>query len=83
MALMITDDCILCGVCEAECLNGAISFGESYHEISSNLCTECVGYADSPQCVEVCPLNCIVVNPNHRESAAELHLKHLIISASS
>ncbi len=59
MALIITDECINCDVCEPECPNEAISQGEEIYEIDPNKCTECVGHYDTPQCVEVCPVDCI------------------------
>lgn len=59
MSLMITDECINCDVCEPECPNEAIYQGDSIYEIDSNKCTECVGHYDAPQCVEVCPVDCI------------------------
>ncbi|MBY0235232.1 MAG: 4Fe-4S binding protein, partial [Burkholderiaceae bacterium] len=31
MALMITDECINCDVCEPECPNEAISMGEEFY----------------------------------------------------
>ena len=55
MALIITDECINCDVCEPECPNEAISQGAEIYEIDPNKCTECVGHYDTPQCVEVCP----------------------------
>jgi ferredoxin len=54
MALLITDDCINCDVCEPECPNDAISMGEEFYEIDPNKCTECVGHFDEPQCQQVC-----------------------------
>lgn len=59
MSLMITDECINCDVCEPECPNEAIAQGETIYEIDPNKCTECVGHYDTPQCVEVCPVDCI------------------------
>lgn len=59
MSLKITDDCINCDVCEPECPNGAISQGEEIYVIDPNLCTECVGHYDEPQCQQVCPVDCI------------------------
>ena len=47
MALIITDDCINCDVCEPECPNGAISQGEEIYVIDPNLCTECVGFHEA------------------------------------
>jgi len=75
MALMITDICINCDVCEPECPNGAISQGEEIYEIDPALCTECVGHFDTPQCVEVCPVDCIPKNPEHVETKEELLAK--------
>ncbi len=71
MALMITDECIACGACISECPNEAISEGEPY-VINPDLCTECVGFFDEPQCVEVCPVDCIIPDPDHQESKEEL-----------
>ncbi len=76
MALMITDECINCDVCEPECPNEAISPGEEIYEIAPRLCTECVGHFDTPQCVEVCPVECIIVNPEHEETQSQLMLKY-------
>ena len=56
MALLISDECINCDVCEPECPNGAISQGEEIYVINPMLCTECVGHHDLPQCMEVCPV---------------------------
>ena len=71
MALLITDECIACGACISECPNEAISEGEPY-VINPDLCTECVGFFDEPQCVEVCPVDCIIPDPDHQESKEEL-----------
>ena len=76
MALMITDECINCDVCEPECPNGAISQGETIYVINPNLCTECIGHYDTPQCVEVCPVDCIPKNPDYVESKEALQLKY-------
>ncbi len=79
MALIITDECINCDVCEPECPNGAISQGEEIYKIDPNLCTECVGHYNEPQCVEVCPVDCIITNPNHIESKEQLQAKYLLL----
>ncbi|MHB1585552.1 MAG: YfhL family 4Fe-4S dicluster ferredoxin [Acidiferrobacteraceae bacterium] len=76
MALMITDECINCDVCEPECPNNAISPGDAIYQIDPNLCTECVGHFDTPQCVEVCPVDCIPKDPMHAESHEELQQKY-------
>lgn len=81
MALMITDECINCDVCEPECPNGAISQGEEIYVIDPNLCTECVGHFDTPQCQEVCPIDCIPFNPDVVETKEQLHQKYLQIIA--
>lgn len=76
MALMITDHCINCDVCEPECPNGAISQGVEFYEIDPGRCTECVGHFDAPQCREVCPVDCIPVNPDVVESPEQLRAKY-------
>lgn len=75
MALLITDLCINCDVCEPECPNGAISAGAEYYFIDPRLCTECVGHHDRPRCIEVCPVECIIPDPAHTETREELHEK--------
>ena len=76
MALMITDECINCDVCEPECPNDAIYQGEEIYEINADLCTECVGHFETSQCVEVCPVECIPINPHRVESREDLLLKY-------
>jgi ferredoxin len=76
MALKIDDDCINCDVCEPECPNDAIYMGEEIYEIDWKKCTECVGHYDEPQCVEVCPVDCIPKDENHVESNADLQVKY-------
>jgi ferredoxin len=72
MSLMITDECINCDVCEPVCPNEAIYQGAEIYEINPNLCTECVGHFDQPQCVEVCPIDCIPLNPEVVETKEQL-----------
>jgi ferredoxin len=81
MALLITDECINCDVCEMECPNDAISQGEEIYEINPDQCTECVGHFDAPQCVAVCPVDCIVNDPLRLESREALYDKYLKLSS--
>jgi ferredoxin len=81
MALIIHDECINCDVCEPECPNGAISQGEEIYVINPSLCTECVGHFDKPQCMEVCPVDCIEKDPAHVESRDSLYQKYLKLTA--
>jgi len=81
MALMITDECINCDVCEPECPNDAISQGTEIYVIDPAKCTECVGHFDAPQCVEVCPVDCIPVDPGHAETRDQLRLKYEVLMA--
>ncbi len=76
MALIITDECINCDVCEPECPNGAISQGDEIYVIEPDLCTECVGHYETSQCVEVCPVDCIIVDPDNKETEEELRAKY-------
>jgi len=75
MAYMITEECILCGACEPECPNDAISEGEEIYVIDPNKCTQCVGHYDESQCALVCPVDCCVPDPAHEESQEELLAK--------
>ncbi len=83
MALLITDECINCDVCEPECPNEAISMGPEIYVIDPAKCTECVGHFGEPQCVQVCPVECIPVNPEHVETRDQLTLKyrHLMLAS--
>lgn len=76
MALIITDDCINCAVCEPECPNLAIYEGEEIFEIDPDRCTECVGHFNEPQCQLVCPVDCIPQDPDRVESREVLQLKY-------
>ena len=53
MAHKISDECVACGACQAECPVGAISEGDNIYIIDPELCTDCGA------CVEVCPVNAI------------------------
>ncbi|PHS67828.1 MAG: ferredoxin [Methylophaga sp.] len=79
MSLFITDECINCDVCEPECPNSAITQGEEIYEIDHNLCTECVGHFDEPQCVEVCPVDCIPQDPDYVETQQQLQDKYEVL----
>ncbi len=81
MALMITDECINCDVCEPECPNEAIYQGEEIYEIDPDKCTECVGHFDQPQCQEVCPVDCIPLDPQRTETKEQLLAKYETLMA--
>ena len=76
MSLFITDECINCDVCEPECPNDAIYQGDEIYEIHPNLCTQCVGHYDEPQCQQVCPVDCILIDPNNPETPEQLEQKY-------
>jgi len=50
MAYAISDECIACGACEAECPAEAISEGDGKFVIDPAKCTEC------GSCADVCPV---------------------------
>ncbi|MDQ2972597.1 MAG: YfhL family 4Fe-4S dicluster ferredoxin [Pseudomonadota bacterium] len=81
MALKITELCVNCDVCEPVCPNQAITLGVEIYEIAPDLCTECVGHHDTPRCVEVCPVECIIGDPRHPESHATLLAKYAALIA--
>lgn len=53
MAYVISDECVSCGTCEAECPTGAISQGEEHYEIDADVCVDC------GTCAGVCPMEAI------------------------
>jgi ferredoxin len=75
MALIITEECINCAACEPECPNEAITAGDEIYEIEPDKCTECVGHFDESQCAAVCPVDCCVLDPDHKETKEELTTK--------
>ena len=83
MALMITDDCINCDVCEPACPNDAISMGELIYQINPDKCTECVGHFDEPQCQQLCPVACIPIDPQHQETPSQLQAKFIRLQEQS
>lgn len=81
MALLINEDCINCAVCEPECPNNAISAGDEIFVVDATKCTECVGHFDESQCIDVCPVDCIVTDPEHVESKEQLQDKFARLTA--
>jgi ferredoxin len=80
MALKITELCVNCDVCEPVCPNQAISMGPEIYEIAPARCTECVGHYEVPQCIEVCPVECIFVDPEHAETPQQLQDKYTLLT---
>jgi ferredoxin len=50
MGYIIGDNCITCGVCEAECPEGAIFLGPAHFEVDPAKCKNC------GSCANVCPV---------------------------
>jgi ferredoxin len=76
MAFKITEECINCGACEPECPNQAITAGDEIYIIDPAKCTECVGHFDTSQCAAVCPVDCCIADPDHKETREELMAKY-------
>ena len=49
--------------------------GNELYYIVPDKCTECVGFHDEPQCAAVCPVDCCIDEPNHRETDEQLLAK--------
>ena len=54
MAYIINDNCISCGVCEAECPTSCISEGDGAYVINGPECIDCGA------CAGVCPVDACV-----------------------
>lgn len=48
---------------------------DDFFFIVTDKCTECEGFHDSPQCAEVCPVDCCIPDLANQESEEELILK--------
>lgn len=83
MALVITDLCINCDVCQPECPNDAIVQGDEIYVIEPSLCTECVGHDEESRCVAVCPVDAIVADPGHPETHEQLLAKFRRLTAAA
>ncbi|MBF0181229.1 MAG: ferredoxin [Magnetococcales bacterium] len=66
MALSITTACIACWACEPLCVNGAILVAHERFKIDPYACTECEGFDDPPQCVEICPVEGAIITADGR-----------------
>jgi cobalamin biosynthesis Co2+ chelatase CbiK len=75
MAYKITEECLSCGACEAECPNQAISEGPEYYVIDAAKCTECVGAWVEPKCAQACAVSAPQPDPDCKESRKELVAK--------
>ena len=58
---------------DADALHDPVNMDVYY--IVSDKCTECVGFHDEPQCAAVCPVDCCVDDPDHRETKEQLLAK--------
>jgi ferredoxin len=83
MAMRISSDCINCDLCEPECPNQAIAPGEEIYVIDPAKCTECVGHFEKSQCVNVCPVDAIGVDPDHMEIKEALQEKYQRLTLST
>jgi len=80
MALLINALCINCDVCAPACPNEAIRMGAEIYEIDPRRCTECRGHHDEPQCMVVCPVECILLDPQHAETEEQLMDKYRLLT---
>ncbi len=77
MALLITEECTNCDACVPVCPNDAIVEGDDIYVIKPELCSECVGTGEEEeQCILVCPVDCIIPDPDHEETEEQLQAKY-------
>ena len=53
MAFKISDACVSCGACAAQCAVGCIKEGDSHYEIDASACVSC------GSCAATCPVGAI------------------------
>jgi len=54
---------------------------DEFYYIVTEKCTECNGFHEEPQCAAVCPVDCCVDDPEHRESEDELLARKAFLHA--
>ena len=54
MAYVISDECVSCGACAAQCPAEAISEGDAHFEINPDACLDCGA------CADTCPMSAIL-----------------------
>ena len=53
MAYVISDECVSCGACAAQCPAEAISEGDAHFEINPDACLDCGA------CTDTCPMSAL------------------------
>ena len=76
MSLKIIDECIACDACVEVCPTIAIEAADPIYVIESDICCECVGYHDKYSCVEVCPVDAIIIDEAIQETKQTLLEKY-------
>lgn len=61
MTLHITKLCVKCDLCIEACPKKAIKFKNKKYTINKNICTECIGYYNQPQCKKICPIKNAII----------------------
>lgn len=56
-------------------------YSNDFFYIVPDKCTECKGFHDEPQCIDVCPVDCCIPDPNHVEDEAALLAKKEALEA--
>jgi ferredoxin len=52
---------------------------DEFYYIVTEKCTECTGFHEEPQCAAVCPVDCCVDDPDHRETESDLMSKKILM----
>lgn len=61
--LWINDECINCDMCVPQCPSESIAFEGKHYQINPATCIGCEDYYHTPTCIDVCPIDCILILP--------------------
>ena len=74
---VIEEECINCDLCVPACPDGGVSYDKNRNTfvVDTEKCTECIERDGVHQCASMCPVDCMEVDSEKKESKEDLWLK--------